>query len=377
MIAFPCSFFTVAWLLLGSTLAIAQDTDIDAAAVQKSVQRGIDFLRTSQAEDGTFSAKAGPGITALALTAALRCGEPIDSPMITKGLAALEKNVKPDGGIYGNGRLKNYETCISILCFVEANKDGKYDTILKNAKSFITSIQYGVANATDPNDPWNGGVGYGGDGRPDLSNTAYMIEALKALDASADDPAIQRALAFVSKCQNFKNQYNETVIADKVNDGGFFYEIPKTKVDAGNANERRTENGGLRSYGSMTYSGFKSMLYAGLTESDPRVKAAREWIQQYYSVDQNPGMGQAGLYYYYHTFSAALEAAGQSTLVDEKGASHDWRKELIAALIKRQGEDGSWSNENERWFENDKNLATSFSLLSLAKCLNEKATPGK
>lgn len=375
LVAFSSSILTVTALLLGGTIARAQDSAVDAAAVQKSIDHALQYLRSAQAEDGTFTAKAGPGITALAITSALRCGEPIDSPMIAKGLAALQTFVKPDGGIYGNGQLKNYETCIGILCFVEANKDGKYDEILKNAKKFVTSIQYGVSSTTDPNDPWNGGVGYGGQGRPDLSNTSYMIEALKALDASADDPAIQRALAFVSKCQNLNDQYKQADIGDKVNDGGFFYEIPKTKVD--DANAKKPENGGLRSYGSMTYSGFKSMLYAGLTEKDPRVEAAKDWIKEYYSVDQNPGRGQAGLYYYYHTFSAALDVAGQPTLVDAKGVSHEWRKELIAAIVKRQGEDGSWSNADKMWLENDKNLATSFSLLSLSKCLNEKAASAK
>ena len=29
----------------------------------------------------------------------------------------------------------------------------------------------------------------------------------------------------------------------------------------------------------MTYSGLKSMIYAGLTKDDPRVKAAVQWIR--------------------------------------------------------------------------------------------------
>ena len=51
----------------------------------------------------------------------------------------------------------------------------------------------------------------------------------------------------------------------------------------------------LRSYGSMTYAGFKSMLYAGLSADDPRVQAAAGWISKHYDVKSNPGMQDAGL----------------------------------------------------------------------------------
>ena len=64
----------------------------------------------------------------------------------------------------------------------------------------------------------------------------------------------------------------------------------------------------LRAYGSMTYAGFKSYLYADLKPDDPRVSAAYDWIRANYTLDENPGMGGNGLYYYYHTFAKALDA---------------------------------------------------------------------
>ena len=72
----------------------------------------------------------------------------------------------------------------------------------------------------------------------------------------------------------------------------------------------KTPDGGLRSYGSMTYAGLKSMIYAGVGPDDPRVKAAFKWAQKHYDLKTNPGMGTAGLYYYYHTFAKALDAMG-------------------------------------------------------------------
>lgn len=353
------------WLYSPVSAQNTSTNTVDRAAV---IADGIAYLRTAgQAEDGTFTADAGPGLTAMALTALLRNDVPVDDPMVAKGLKALEGFVKPDGGVYGNGRLKNYETCVAILAFTEANADKRYDKIIANANKFVRGLQYGAAAGQDQKNVWYGGVGYGGPERPDLSNTSYLIDALKAVDAPSDDEAIQRALVFVSRCQNLESKYNDTEFAGKVNDGGFYYVIPTESVDP-SEDERYTANGGLRSYGSMTYAGFKSMVYAGLTKDDPRVKAALEWIGKNYSVTENPGQGTAGLFYYYNTFAAALDAAKLEAVVDGDGKSHDWRTDLTAELAKQQNDDGSWSNANRQWFENDKNLATAFALLALAHC---------
>ncbi|MEZ6088665.1 MAG: prenyltransferase/squalene oxidase repeat-containing protein [Pirellulaceae bacterium] len=358
-------------MFVGLSQANAQE-NATATELQKRrqaiVDKGLKYLaEQGQTEEGTFSPKAGPGLTALALTAALRNGRDVSDPMVAKGLKALEGFVKPDGGIYGDGRLRNYETCVAMLCFSEANKNGEYNEILNRAKQFVTGFQYGEGER-DPSDPWYGGVGYGGAGRPDLSNTGYMIEALRAVETEPNDPAIQRALAFVSRCQNLDSKFNDTAFAAKVDDGGFYYEIPTTKIDPSTSEERFTPNGGLRSYGSMTYTGLKSMIFAGLTANDPRVTAAVKWITDHYSVEKNPGMGSAGLYYYYHTFAAALKAAGVTMVEDAEGMKHDWKADLVSELGSRQNDDGSWSNDNRRWFENEKNLATAFALMALSYC---------
>ncbi|MEM9365492.1 MAG: prenyltransferase/squalene oxidase repeat-containing protein [Planctomycetota bacterium] len=358
--------FAVVSLVAGQQFADEPSNLSTETFRQQIVNRGLEYLRTSgQSDEGMFSPRVGPGVTALALTAALRNNLPLSDPMVKAGLEALESYAKPDGGIYGNGRLRNYETCVAMLAFAEANNGGQYNEILAKAKAFVTGVQYGKADR-NPEDPWYGGASYGGDGRPDLSNTGYLIEALRSLETPASDPAIQAALAFVSRTQNLDSKYNDTPFADKIDDGGFYYEIPLEKVDPSTSEERYSANGGLRSYGSMTYTGLKSMIYAGLTSDDPRVKAATSWISQNYDLENNPGMGTAGLYYYYHTFSAALNATGKATIDNAEGEARDWRADLVHELAKKQNEDGSWSNENRRWFENDKNLATSFALMALS-----------
>lgn len=358
------------------SIAAAKDESTAAsveAQRQAAVQRGIEFLRTKgQGEDGLFTGKAGPGVTALALTGALRNGVGVDDPMVAKGLKALEGFIKPDGGIYGD-RLKNYETCVSIVAFKLANADGRYDKTLADADKYIRKLQYGPDRDKDADDPWYGGAGYGGDGRPDLSNTAYLIDALVAGGSEADDEAVQRALVFVSRCQNLKGPGNDTKFGPLVNDGGFYYTIPTESEEA--KGDRYTADGGLRSYGSMTYAGYKSLVYAGLTESDPRVKAALDWIGKFYSVNDNPGQGDAGLYYYYNAFAAALQASKLAEVKGADGTAHDWRADLVAELAKRQQADGSWQNSNRQWMEGDANLSTSFALIALAHAQQPPAQP--
>ncbi len=339
----------------------------ESSAIQLKaiVDQGLNFLKTQgQSEDGTFSSPVGPGVTALVLTSMLRNDVPLTDAALAKGLKALEGFVKPDGGIYGNGRLKNYETCVGVLCFVEANKragDGRYNKILENAKSFLLTLQY-----TDVNSVEFGGVGYAGKGRPDLSNTAYLLEALHALKVEPEDQAVQRALVFISRCQNWKSRFNESELAAKVNDGGFFYTIP-SEQELESA-DRNSPQGGLRSYGSMSYNGLKSMIYAGLKADDERVKAATDWIAKHYTLSENPGMGKAGLFYYFHTFGASLNALNMQNFVDSDGKEHAWKVDLIDTLAKSQQSDGSWQNENRQWFEDDKNLATAFALMALSYC---------
>jgi squalene-hopene/tetraprenyl-beta-curcumene cyclase len=116
----------------------------------------------------------------------------------------------------------------------------------------------------------------------------------------------------------------------------------------------------------MTYAGLKSMIYAGLRKDDVRVKAALGYIAKHYTVDENPGQGQRGLYYYYHTFARALAAFGQPKIVDAQGKEHDWRADLIGALAKRQEPNGAWVNREDRFMEGDPNIVTSYALLALA-----------
>jgi squalene-hopene/tetraprenyl-beta-curcumene cyclase len=352
---------SVAILLLAATVGRSADVGPDPKEVKELVDKAYTYLKAHQGSDGSFSPKtAGPGITAVVVAALVRTGHPADDPVVTAGLGYLEKSVKKDGGIYDRA-LANYTTCVAVMALSEANKDHRYDGVIQNAAKFLKGLQ----NEDPDSDPKSGGVGYDAKSRPDLSNTAYFVDALLAAGLAKDDPAVQRALKFVNRCQNLPGETNDQPFAKKTTEddkGGLTY-VPLDADD----NPHRTAAGGLRSLGAMTYSGLKSFLYAGVSKDDPRVKAAVDWIRRHYTLEENPGMRQAGLYYYYHTFAKALRALGEDELTDKDGTKHDWRKDLFAALKKRQRPDGSFVNPGDRAFaEADPNLATAFALLALS-----------
>lgn len=350
----------------GGALGGAETPRSDASDYEQMVNRAIGFLATKgQAEDGSFSSQAGPGVTALVATALMRHGRTPSDPLVAKSLAYLEQFVRPDGGVFPTGSLyANYETSIAILCLTEANKDGRYTEMLKKAEAYIKGLQWDEGENKDASDPAYGGAGYGKHKRPDLSNTQFFVDALQAMGTDRNDEAVKRALVFVSRCQNLETEHNTTPFAAKNPDGGFYY----TPAAGGSSQAGTTPEGGLRSYGSMTYAGLKSMIYAGVSADDPRVKAAVKWIRMHYDLTSNPGMGEQGLYYYYHTFAKALSALKQDAFVDQQGLKHDWRAELRAELARRQLPDGSWVNQADRWMEGDPNLVTAYSLLALSYC---------
>jgi squalene-hopene/tetraprenyl-beta-curcumene cyclase len=353
------SLMLLAVFFMAATSQAAEDAE---AARQSALEKGINYLKSSQADDGSWTTTETLGITGLVVNALLESGVPKEDPALQKGLKHLESFVQDDGGIYPpNSTHRNYETCIALMAFAAADKE-KYQAHIKNAEKFLRDLQWDEGEGLESTDPAYGGAGYGNHQRPDLSNTQFLMEALKAAGVAEDDPAFKKALIFVSRSQNLETEHNTTPFAAKIDDGGFYY----TPAAGGTSQAGANPDGGLRSYGSMTYAGLKSMVYAGLKPDDPRVKAALDWISRFYTLEENPGMGQQGLYYYYHTFAKTLSVLGQPTLTDAQGKTHNWREDLIRQLAKLQRDNGSWVNRADRWYEGDPNLVTAYSLMSLS-----------
>jgi squalene-hopene/tetraprenyl-beta-curcumene cyclase len=339
--------------------------------VEHAIGRGLSWLAGKQAADGYWSQAEYPASTGLALTAFQ--GDPSRyyknkyETQIDKGYAYLLKNVKPDGGIYGKD-LANYNTSISMMALLVANNP-LYEPVLKKGRQFLIGLQ----DNPGENDPMNGGIGYGGSYKhSDLSNTTYALEALHytrflksdvANDPTAKDLNWKAAAQFISRTQNLPGSNDQNwASGDPANKGGFIYFPGDSKAGEQKLTNEKTA---LRSYGSMSYAGLLSFIYAQVDKNDPRVKAVIEWLSRNYTLAENPGLGQDGLYYYYHTMAKALSAAGVDTLTMKDGKKVNWRRDLAKKLLDLQNADGSWVNSAGRWWEKDPNLVTSYATITL------------
>ncbi len=115
----------------------------------------------------------------------------------------------------------------------------------------------------------------------------------------------------------------------------------------------------------MSYDGLLSYIYADVKKDDPRVQAVMDWLQKNYTLEENPGMGAQGRFYYYHTLAKALSTTRTGKLVLPGGKSADWSADLVNELVGLQKPDGSWANTNGRWLEKDPVLVTSYCVLVL------------
>ena len=90
----------------------------------------------------------------------------------------------------------------------------------------------------------------------------------------------------------------------------------------------------------MTYAGLKSMIHAGLTPDDPRVKAAITSISaKNYTLDENPGLGQSGSLSTTTTPSPSAISLARTSRPSPTPQGKDSRLEApssTAALAKRQ-----------------------------------------
>ncbi len=273
-----------------------------------------------------------------------------------------------------SGGMGNY-VMSSVASGLAAVGDADARANADRAVRWLRDSQWDEAEGIDATKDWYGGAGYGNGKRPDLSNTQMMLDAMHDVGVSPDDPAMQRALAFVARTQNRSATNPADWAQNGSNDGGFVYtpanggeSFASDAAGEGRSGEKLATKS-LRSYGAMTYAGFKSMLYAGLSQDDPRVKDALAWIARHFTFAENPGLGQQGYFYYIHAMSRALLASQRNSITDDNGATHIWRAELIDALIARQRADGLWRNEVERWEESNVALATIYAVLALEEAM--------
>lgn len=394
-------------VLFATLLTLVSASAADPEHQKKAAEiadKAIAWLRTQQdAKTGGWAVPAEgpayPAITALVVGGMLmQPGIDAKDPAVKAGVDYMLSLRQPDGGIYDKV-LPSYNTSIVLSALAKVDTP-EARAAIKPAQDFLRSLQFGEGAAVDgqfasetgrvgKEHPFYGGVGYGRHGRPDLSNTAFFLQAMHDSGVPGDDPAFQRALTFLARTQMVEKAsgtaVNDMPYARGSRQGGFIYATSegKDKLGSGQSFAGTTEEtlddgtkvSRLRAYGSMTYAGFKSLIYAQLPPADPRLVAALDWISRNYTLAENPGLGTDGMYYYFLTFARAMHSrqqqlgdAGRTLEVraaDGSTQPREWANDLIDRLAELQNPDGSFKTLDDRWLENNPVLITAYALSAL------------
>lgn len=340
-----------ALIAAGAGPALAAGT-LDPALVdkaKKAVDKGLHFLRGKQEENGSYGNHVG--LTAMALLAFAESHRKYrydEGPFVARAADWLVAQARADGAITGDAT-PTYNTALAIMA-LHALDPVKYQKTIKAGQAFLVKFQSDEDQKYKPSDKFYGGIGYGGDERPDLSNLQYALDALRKTDYDPNSDVWEKAQLFVQRCQN-RSESNDQPWAG--NDGGFVYAPGQSTA------------GGTKSYGAMTFAGLKSLIFTRAKKDDPRVQAAWDWIKKNYDFNQHPGMGTTSLFYYYQTAASALEAFGEPFVPDVKGRKRNWAADLINRLLTMQKPDGSWVNDDPKYWEGNPLLATARAVISI------------
>ncbi len=316
----------------------AADAAIDAAQVQRAIDRGIDFLRQTQNDRGGWVEFGGQscGLSSLCTLALLNAGVPRDDPDMARALRYL-RGCTPN---------ETYSVALQTLVYCQVGAAGDLPRIRRNVSVLVDSQKQGGLGRQE------GAWGYGG-GRSsgDPSNAQFAILALGAAQdrgVEVEPQVFQRALKYWTSRQ--------------ARSGGWGY------------------GGGQSVSGSMTCAGVASIIIArgrlsGLTseidgdqirccgnldnQQDP-VAAGLNWLGRSFNLEVNPGGGPGTFYYYLYALERVGRLSGRRFI-----GQHDWYREGAERLLELQDNfQGFWSGT--AW-EDDRNIATSFALLFLSK----------
>jgi squalene-hopene/tetraprenyl-beta-curcumene cyclase len=341
---------------------------------EAAINRGLDWLAARQRPDGSWSDPNFPALTALPVWAFALSQHPQREVITRKAAAFLMTCVQPDGGLYKSlpgkgGGLSNYNTA---LCMVALHllDDPRYTPVVLKARQFVAAGQHFGG------DLYEGGMGYDratGRRYTDLSDSVIAYEAMR-LTQSVEDlrPAGEkRADLDWQAAQRFLDRVQNKAASGPENAGGFVYRPDESK--AGTTTNAAGEVV-FRSFGSMTYAGLLSLIYANVNRDDPRVKSAFDWAVKHWSLDENPGMQDQGLYYFYNVLTKSLATYGREDIPRKDQPPLFWRQALIEKLVSLQKVEsgtgaGYWVNANNRFWENNDVLTTAYTLIALQVAL--------
>ena len=348
------------------TLSTSLQNEVNAA-----VDRALDWLAAKQKPDGSWSNGSFPALTALPVWAFAVGKHPQRTKCLKNGVDYILGCVRDDGGIYRlvegrkGGGLSNYNTAICMTA-LHATRRADAVPVVLNARKFVADSQH------LGDDVYRGGFGYDKATKrayTDLLNTYYSAQAMRLTQDVEDLRAKGEKRVDIDwkETAKFVERLQAKPESGTDNAGGFAYNPSDPKAGT------LTNDAGVvffRAYGSMTYAGLLALVYANVEMRDPRVASALDWSARHWTLEENPGMGQQGLFFFYNVLTRALDASGRDFVPQEGGKLLNWKSDLAERLISLQKIDpktgyGYWANDTGRFWENDPILATSYCVLAL------------
>ena len=328
--------WAMAWLIAAVVVpGLAADVGLDAATRQDAeatLARGVAWLQAQQAATGRIGSNEHVAVTALALRA-----------------------VKLGGGSFAVGKSEQF-----LNAFLASNPTNP------GFATFNAEVCRKVLRLPDP------------PGQAKQFDWATTL-ALRDRDDSARSREFElREIAWQKQRSELAKQGRdpdkftaESLARTVVPASGL---MPVVAASQPQARPRRARRG----YGSMTYDGMMRLLHDDPKGNDPRVDAMVDWAERGWSLDENPGKGKAGLFYFYHAMAKCLDASGEEEILPlTGGAPIRWREEVVRKLVALQHIDkekhtGYWVNENKSYMEDDPVLVTAYAMLALERAMGKK-----
>lgn len=328
----------------------------DAAARQRSIERGAAALVRLQETNGRWSSALhaplrGPGLTALCadtLLALPQRGKAADAAA-TRALARLIRELGAETRFGGDCRYPTYALALLLRALTRpasASVPGRA-ALRRRIRARLLDWQLTEARG------WREGAGAHGawdrdaalhhpDARyANVSVTALALQALAADGLPKQHAAMQRARAF----------------------------LRRTLTEPGGARftvDPRLSKAGPAPYGSATADALLGLLASGSPPTDPACANAARWLTTHLDPTRVPGFPAdnkpardwpSALRFYYLARTAEALAASQT-----RG---DWSTRLTRRLVADQREDGSWKGASPLMMEDDPRLATALALRAL------------
>ena len=315
--------------------------EVDVASVQRSIDRGVAYLRKMQNDTGGWEEFNGQpcGLSALCTLAMLNCGVGKNDGDIVRAMRYL-RTFEPD---------QTYSVALQTLVYCQLGAAGDLPRIRRNVNWLIEEqIDEGGRFNTNPGAwTYNRGQGTG-----DPSNSQF---AILALGAAADrgievkQETFQRAMKYWTDRQR--------------GSGGWSYQKrgdPTGSMTCAGIASVIIARGRLNDSSSQIVGDNIQCCGGQETEKDP-VAEGLKWLASNFTIQGNPSSDSKMTYFYY---LYALERVGRLSGRRFIG-NHDWYREGAERIIALQDDfQGFWPSTGPL---EPVNVTTSFALLFLSK----------